>query len=394
MYDVAVIGAGPSGSLAAYLLAKAGLRVAIFERKKFPRDKLCGGGISRKTSRIAGQIIDLGRVKGKEISGSYLCFKDEDLCYVSGEVDSYSVQRSHFDSLLLDAAAEKGCSIYMPGPVKEVTEEGKGAVIRLKGGEPIKASFLVLAEGVTGQLHRQLGYSGSVEWTFGLGMEVFPGSLPETLCKNTIFDLGSVSKGYAWVFPKEDRLNIGAYYFRSAGIKGHQIRELRLFLDRFEWSRDANKGETRGYPLPYRIAYPGYNTGRSLLVGDAAGCVENLYGEGLYYGMLSGRLAADTIVDSLMKNTSLNRYTILLKSRVLSHVRFSRLISRAIYSHQRFAYYNMVKSRFINSAFSKPIHTEISQKRSLVYFLAVLPIIKFLPRLEKRDPSEIGLRNQ
>ena len=120
MYDIICIGAGPSGSLSGFLLAEAGFKVAIIEKKEFPRIKICGGGLSQKAYKIVKNIIDFSQLKAKIIYGSYLCFKREHLCKISQNITTYSINRSEFDLRLCEAAERKGCDILMPAQAKEI----------------------------------------------------------------------------------------------------------------------------------------------------------------------------------------------------------------------------------------------------------------------------------
>lgn len=389
MYEVICVGAGPSGSLCAYLLAKAGINVALIEKKLFPRIKPCGGGLSEKACKLIAGIVDLNKIRGRRISGSYLCFKNEHLCHVSQNIESYSIQRDNFDSALLNAAKDQGCDIYMPAEAKHVQENASKVTVTLKDGSQIESEFLIIADGITGRLCKQIGYSGRHEWTMALEVDVFPKTFPKEFSDNTLFDFGIIEKGYGWIFPKDDRINMGTYYYNSPRINRRQIKALELFVREFQWANDGKIGKIKGYPLPYKIDYPVFNTERTLLVGDATGSAENLCGQGLYYGFLSSKLAAETLIESF-NNGSLDSYTRKLKSKVLSQIRFSRITARHFYNHQRFGYYNMARNKLMNIFYSKLIHGKITQKKAFFYTLMSLPFSFFYPNFEDSDFSEIN----
>ncbi|CAB1058517.1 hypothetical protein D1BOALGB6SA_3273 [Olavius sp. associated proteobacterium Delta 1] len=156
MYDFIVIGGGPSGCLTAYLLAQSGFHVALFERKKFPRKKLCGGGVSYKASKLIEKIVDLSNLKGRVIEGSYLSYKNRHLTYVGQDKASYSIHRSEFDNELLSKAKMMGCEVHMPSKVFEIEERSKEICVKLNNGSIKKSGFLILAEGITGNLYRHI----------------------------------------------------------------------------------------------------------------------------------------------------------------------------------------------------------------------------------------------
>lgn len=391
MYDIVVVGAGPSGSFCAYLLAKNGFHVALIEKKPFPRKKLCGGGVSYKAVKIIDNVIDITKLKGKALSGSYLSYKNEHLTHVGQNITSYSIEREEFDNELLNAAKDAGADIIIPHAVVKLEESKHEVLVNLDDGREIKSNFLVLAEGMNGKLFESIGYSGKREITMGLEIDVTPKEYPQNFNKNTLFDFGAIPKGYAWIFPKDGYLNVGAYYYRSRNIDRLQERALECFINQFSWSNDAEIGQIHGHALPYSIDYSSYNTNRTLLVGDATGTVENFYGEGLYYGFQSSRLAAEEISNSIHNNMSLNNYTKRLKSEILVQVKFSRITAHLFYQRQKFGYYKMVRNKLMNYYYAELIHGKISQRKCYFYTIASLPLSIFAGKLVDHDFTEVGL---
>ncbi len=391
VYDVIVIGGGPSGSIAAYLLAREGFHVAVVEKKNFPRPKLCGGGVTLKAGRLLDGIIDLNQLKGKNVTGSYLSFRDEHLTHVENANTSYSINRHEFDNALLRAARSAGCEIIMPAEVVSVAEGRDNVVVTSRDRAEYRATFLILAEGINGKLHEQLGYGNRRELTMALEIDVRPRLSPQGFDHNALFDFGSIEGGYGWVFPKDGFLNVGAYYRRSATIDRSQQKALDSFLNRFSWAADAERGPLKGYPVPYRIAYEAFNTSRTVLVGDAAGAVENFFGEGIFYGLSSGTLAAESVTGALRKHASLHRYSALLKKKVLLQIRASRLTAAFFYPRQRFGYYAMVRNRLMNSIYAGLIDGRFSHRESGVLTVLGFPLSFFAGNLPAADFREVGL---
>jgi geranylgeranyl reductase family protein len=391
MYDVMVVGGGPAGSFAAYLLARAGLHVALAEKEQFPREKTCGGGLPDKTRRLLEGVIDPRKLPGRRITGAYLAYRNEHLVHVSSDATCYSVDRSELDMALLGAAEREGCRVYMPATAKTVVEEKDRVTVHLEGGEELTGRYLVFAEGASGRLHRQVGYAGERQTTTALQVDVFPEEVPEGLRSNTLFDFGSIPHGYAWIFPKTDRLNVGAY-FRSAGHIGEREKnQLKDFLRLFDWTSSATLGKIKSCPLPYRIDYHTYNTKRTLLVGDTAGAVDSFYGEGLYYGLRSSTFGAEVIVKALDTGASLDEYTHLLRCKILRQIDYSRLLGRFFYRHKRFGYYRIARNRLLNPLYAQLIHGGTTHRKCCLRVAFVAPVIVLTGSHPRRNLSEVGL---
>ncbi len=388
--DIIIVGAGPSGSLCAYLLAKD-FKVVLIEKSNFPRKKLCGGGVSYKAAKLLDGIIDLNKMNGKSLSGSYLSFKNKHLTYVGQDITSFSIDRSEFDNELLLAAKNAGAEILIPNKVEKIEENDREIKVSLLDGKELKANFLVIAEGVNGKLFESTGYFGIRDITMALEVDVKPKIYPSRFNNSTLFDFGAIPKGYAWIFPKKDYLNIGAYYYKSRTIDRSQIRALEYFIKQFTWAEDAEIGNIRGHALPRSIDYAAYNTNRTLLIGDSAGTVENFYGEGIFYGLKSSQIAAEEIKKAIRNNSSIDNYSKRLKSEILVHVKFSKRTAELFYPRQKFGYYNMVRNKLMNYYYAELIHGKINQRKCFYLTMASLPLSIFAKNLQDRDFKEVGL---
>jgi flavin-dependent dehydrogenase len=145
-YDAIVVGAGPAGSYLGYLLARTGRRVALLDEQRFPRDKVCGGGLSRKS--IALLDIDIARVVQRWITGAFLTFKNrtavvKDLPRAVG----CTVLRDEFDQLLLTRACEAGAHFFEETKFTDLHAHGPWLTARTSRGE-FKGRRLFAADGV------------------------------------------------------------------------------------------------------------------------------------------------------------------------------------------------------------------------------------------------------
>lgn len=393
MYDVTIIGAGPSGSLLAFYLARNNFSVLLIDKKPFPRPKLCGGGISYKAYNIIKDIVDLDSINSCAVEGAFLSYKNEDLRYVGqGSYKSYSIHRSEFDELLLTAALNAGAEKLIPAKINEINELDDHVTLRTEEGQTINTRFLVFATGVNGTLHEKLGYTGKRQITVAFEIDIFPEKIPEPLKNNTLFDFGSVKGGYAWLFPKHDRINAGIYFHNNPKPGKYQSDQINDFLKLFDWAEGAKKSIPKGYPLPYNYDYKYYNTHRTLLVGDAAGTVENFYGEGIFYGLSSSGIAADVLTKALRQYKRIDDYTSILKREIITHVKYSRATAFLFYRYGRFGYYNMVRNKLMNYFYGELIHGNISQRKCFYYSALTLPLSPLSGKVDIAPYNDIGMR--
>src|SRR5256714_5523351 len=271
-YDVAVIGAGPGGSTAAYRLARAGVRVLLVDKATFPRDKPCGGGVTLRAARLLPFSIEpvvedvIDRIDCRLNYGTR-----------SGRLASaplaYMTQRIRLDQFLLEQAADAGAVVH------------QGATVDPRVAD---ASIVIGADGCNGTSARALELVGKVD--YGVALEA---NLPyeERFAGVMVLEVACVPGGYGWIFPKGDHVNVGVGGWESEGPR------LREHLERacVEYGLPSSQlAGLRGYRLPMRRPADAVSDGRVLLVGDAAGLVDPLSGDGIYEALVSGRIASES----------------------------------------------------------------------------------------------------
>jgi geranylgeranyl reductase family protein len=314
-YDVVVVGAGPAGAACAFWLADAGFDVLVVERKRFPRDKTCGDGL---TPRAVRQLEDMG------LGGSLVRFHRCEGLVASGfgrsvrlswpqhpEFPSYGlvVPRRELDGLVASAAEAAGATLWQGAEATEPILEGGVAAGVLVGppGEPdravpVRSRYLVVADGANSRLGRALGAARDRRLPFGLAIRGYlasPRHAEPTL--RSFLDLadadGATVPGYGWAFPMGDgRLNVGVGLLTTAARwKGlNTTRLYEAFVERAAAELDAGAacGPPSGGKLPMGLAVGPRVGPRHLLVGDAAGAGNPFNGEGIAYAYETGRLAA------------------------------------------------------------------------------------------------------
>jgi geranylgeranyl reductase family protein len=291
LWDTIVVGAGPAGCAAAYDLALAGQSVLLVDKRDFPREKACAGGLTIKAVKalrysiepVVRQVVRRVQLEGGRLSSS---LKSRDpICVMT--------VRSDLDAYCLGKTIEAGARFHRIGALQQIARS-KDEVQLVTKGETYRARFLIGADGASGQVRRLCSVGSWFSQGFALEVKT---AMPRGEVDLT-FDFEAVPDGYAWIFPKGNHLNVGIYAPSSAaGL----TRNLLL-----SYVTQRVKTETLDQVIGQ---YLGIGAGgceteyvrpemreRVLLVGDAGGFVDPLTGEGIYGALLSGQAAARAIL--------------------------------------------------------------------------------------------------
>ena len=312
-YDAIVVGAGPAGSTAAFRLASAGADVLLLDRARFPRDKPCGGGVTGRAARLLPFSIE--PVVEHVVSGVDMRLRyGKTLARGNGDPLVYMTQRKRLDAFLVQQAVEAGAEFRDGVKVAglEAREDGVSA-------QGFDSEVLVGADGVNGVTARTLALGGNR--VVGVALE---GNLPYAKMDRSAYDgrlaleLGVVPGGYGWVFPKGDHANFGVGGWEE---EGPRLRDhLRRLCEAHGASFDDLE-ELRGYRLPLREPSSTLARGRALLVGDAAGLIDPVSGDGMFEGFLSSQYASEAVLDLLAgRAESLDPYGPRLAKRLATHL--------------------------------------------------------------------------
>ena len=316
-WDALVVGGGPSGAATAFWLAEAGHRVLVVEKKRFPREKTCGDGL---TPRAVRQLEDMGL--GPALSGS---LRFDGLRSIAHGVTlelvwpehpdfpnyGYVVRRRDLDKLVADRAVEAGATLWSGAEaVEPLVEDGlvAGAVIRRDGGlEAVRARYLVVADGANSRFGRALGTSRDRSYPLGMAIRgYFESPFHDEPWIESHLDLrdrdGNHLPGYGWIFPVGDgTVNVGVGLLST--FSGWKSVNTTTLMDAFVATAPARWGispETScGAPTGGKLPTGGSvtpNIGPTWLVaGDAAGSVNPFNGEGISLAYETGRLAAGAV---------------------------------------------------------------------------------------------------
>ena len=286
-FDAIVVGAGPGGSATALRLARGGARVLLLDRARFPRDKPCGGGL---TGRAVRELpIDVAPVVEDEVRALEVRLGYRKRFERRSEVPLILMtQRRRLDAFLAEQAVAAGASFRDGVTVGGLAIGPDGASLRVDGDE-VRAPVVVGADGVNGRVARAAGLGGGV--VYGIALEGNGPLLPGRRGRATL-ELGVVPGGYGWVFPKADHANYGVGGWAS---EGPRLREHLAGLCAAHGIELSALAGLKGRRLPIRLNRTAHR-GPVLLVGDAAGLVDPLSGDGISEALLSARLAAEAVL--------------------------------------------------------------------------------------------------
>jgi geranylgeranyl reductase family protein len=287
-HDVVIIGAGPSGAVAAYHCAKLGLDTLFIDKSKFPRYKACGGALSEQAMSYLDFPVQNELIE-RDIHGARARFGKESIEVLKPYRIAGLVTRSKFDYFLMQRAREIGARFLENERAMELQFSPEHVEIVTKR-KHLRAKIVIGADGSQGVTSRYVRRPFERnEYAIGLVTEILADNAD---IDNYIFNsievhFGVTERGYGWVFPHEG-------YF-SVGIGGiaNRLRNPKALLADFlkkngftaEYGFHAHKIPAGGVPRE-KVA------DRIILVGDAAGFVDSFYGEGIAYAILSGKIAA------------------------------------------------------------------------------------------------------
>jgi flavin-dependent dehydrogenase len=356
-YDVAIIGGGPAGSTAATLLSKAGRRVIVLEREKFPRFHIGESllpfsmqtftrlGLQEKlrahfVEKFGGEIAEAG---GEKAAKFY--FKDG---FASRTDRSYQVTRSKFDKMMLDHAGESGAEICEETSVDDVTFHDDGVTLRIRdleragAGDPgykkiareLSAKFLIDASGRNSVVGNKFKLKRSYQHLQKLSLFAhYEGLEREAGIDATLTRMVRTLDSWFWVIPLEnDRTSIGivleAADFKKSGLPAEEFFERAIAEQPLVRNRI---GDGRRVSQVYTAADFSYRseklTGdRWLLAGDAAGFIDPVFSSGVFLAVLAGEQAAD-VLHEVLDHPKRAR-------RLFRH--YERLVNRAMDVYLRF----------------------------------------------------------
>ena len=350
--DVLVVGGGPGGASTAYWLARNGVDVHLVEKKRYPREKACGDGL---TPRAIKQLLDMGfdfdgldlhRVDGLRAYAGDL--KIELAWPDHSEFPNWgaTMRRADLDGTVAAMAEAQGAAVTQGTTATPIVEQDTVTGVRLDDGTDqrvVHPKFVVIADGSNSRFGRGVGASRRKDFPYGLAVRGYwesPNSDDRFI--ESQLDMrdrqGRAMPGYGWVFPLGDgEINVGAGLVSS--FKGWKDVNTSHMLEAYaaslpeHWKITEATAHTKpiGGKLPMSMSV-GPKVGRNwILVGDAAGAVNPFNGEGIDYAYETGRMAAGHVADALGGNEAgLAGYAAELEREYGDYHRVARVFVKAI----------------------------------------------------------------
>jgi len=315
--DVLVVGAGPAGSSAAAWAARAGLDVMLIDSAVFPRDKTCGDGLTPRAIAELGRLGLDDWVRSHTVNHGLKAHgfgQILELPWPGGTLPAYgsAVARTELDDHLRTTAIKAGATAIDGARAVDVVREGDrvGAVVVDVGGErrQIDCRRLIVADGVRSPLGKKLGREWHRDTVYGVaGRSYVDSQMHDDPWISSHLELrdenGAVLSGYGWIFPLGNgQVNLGvgtlASLKRPADLALRPLMQHYANLRREDFQLSGELQRPASALLPMGGAVSGVAGANWALVGDAAACVNPLNGEGIDYGLETGRLVADLLLST------------------------------------------------------------------------------------------------
>jgi len=296
MYDVIIAGGGPAGSIAAERAARSGLDVLMLEKAVYPRHKTCGGGVTQKALDIIGGL-DKGLIE-RETFGARIFLPDyRNFAGMLETRVAVMTRRANLDHWLANRAGDRGAVVHDGEAVKDVlfTED---CVEVVTSENRYRSRMIIGSDGVNSTVARRSGIR--TRWGADIGtcleaeVELGETGVDECVGDRLVEFYFIGDRGYGWIFPKRDHISIGIGEFapRVSDLKGSFSRFVRDVSIRKNIDIEGRINGINSYRIPAGGFDRRIHGDRVLLTGDAAGFVDPFLGEGIYYALKSGEIAA------------------------------------------------------------------------------------------------------
>lgn len=334
---------GPAGASAAYALSQQGVSVLAFDKQVHPRYKVCGGGLSARIAKILPADF-LGIVEETVNRVQFSYGAQESFLIESSDPIAYMVMRQDFDQWLVEKARQAGTAIHEGEAVVQI-QNGEDGVDVVTTHERYRSRVVIGGDGVMSVVAQQCFPGRPLQKIPALESEVEEGGThPFQETPTALISLRAAKKGYGWIFPKQDGLSLGVGEFVQGTKRPKQ--SFRDFIGHEPTLAGLKIPAPLGYPIPIASPHAYRNgqawagrlvRGRAMLVGDAGHLVDPLLGEGIYYAIRSGQLAATSVADMLNDPTTsrLNHYETLVANEFGPEFRVAGRLGKIIYGMPR-----------------------------------------------------------
>ncbi|MCX6537219.1 MAG: geranylgeranyl reductase family protein [Actinobacteria bacterium] len=354
--EVLVVGGGPAGAAAGFWLAKLGHDVIVIERKKFPREKTCGDGLTPRAVKELGdmglsdQLSQFHRYEGLRATAHGKALELKWPTHPIYPQYGYVVRRRELDMMVARNAQDAGAKLLEEHEaISPIVENDcvRGAIVtnKVDGSTiAIHAQYVIIADGANSRFGRAIGTSREKSWPYGTAIRTYWKSpRHDEPWIESALDVkdrnGKSMPGYGWIFPVGDgTINIGVGLLST--FKNFKDVNTSHLLDSYahmvadRWEIDPTQPECKAtsgkIPMGGSVGPKVGNT--HIVIGDAAGSVNPFNGEGIDYAYETAHIAADVLHDALVAKDAmiLKRYDQLIEEEYGQYFKVARLFARII----------------------------------------------------------------
>ena len=313
VFDVIVIGCGPAGGAAAVTAARAGLKAALIDKARFPRQKLCGGLFTGREKSYYQEIFGENPAPETMVEKSSVSFWQAEASLGTFEdvPPLYLTMRWDLDHGFYRHAMAAGVADFTGSRIAAF-DLAQNEVV-LASGQRLKFRVLIGADGVNSAVARQIFGSAFDHARIGFGLEIEATASPPDAPVR--IDFGAAQWGYSWAFPKAQSTTIGVGGLPAANTDMKAV--MGDYLEKL--GQPCPKSAYEGHFVPFGDYRKQPGQGPVLLAGDAAGLVDPITGEGIAFAMKSGQLAALAAAQSLAAGQPENAFAIYRKALMPLH---------------------------------------------------------------------------
>ncbi len=354
VFDVVVVGGGPSGSAAAGRIASTGASVAVIEKKRYPREKTCGDGLTPRSVKalldldLDHQIAQYHRVRGLRAYGAGRMLELEWPSHPKFPSYGAVVTRARLDNDIAEWAKKQGAVYYEETEALAPVRSDDGAIesikVRPKHEDPFELSsaYVIVADGSLSRFGRSLGNERSRRYPLGMAIRgYFDSPRHDDDFIESHLDIrdaaGRNLPGYGWVFPAGDgSVNVGVGVLSTfkawRDVNTSHLMEAFSHMVPEYWGIDPEASRSvKGGKLPMGMSVRPQSGPNWLVVGDAGGVINPFNGEGIAYALETAELACDVLGKALQSDASaLARYPELLDAHYARYYRTARAFVRLI----------------------------------------------------------------
>ncbi|WP_406661062.1 geranylgeranyl reductase family protein [Methanolobus sp. ZRKC3] len=368
MYDLIIVGGGPSGSSAGRIAGKNGLNTLLIEKEAFPRYKPCGGALSEHArSYLDFDIPD--SIIEKEVHGGKICFSDSSIERFKDYRLSIMVTRSIFDDYLLEKAKETGIEVHNGEKVISIMDRDDHVEIKTDSST-YRSRFVIISTGSQGTLKNTIREKDKKnEYGVCIVTEVQEDNkiIDEKIKNSVELHFGVSGMGYGWIFPHDN------YYSVGIGSVDNRLADPKLAMRNFLVNHNFNgKYKLNGHIIPCGGYKRDLVKGRVMLSGDAAGFVDAFTGEGMAYAIRSGQLAVEVISENSgndAKFLKLKEYEKRCYSEFGEHLKYSLLFAKIMHRFPKVTLRAFASESQIVDNFFDVISFKMSYKEYLKWLL-------------------------